>query len=129
VQRGHPGRFSASDSTRIAKQIADTSADLLIVSLPTPMQQRWVVEHANQLEVPLIMTAGSWLDHVVESKAFPRSWYPRWADLLRLNWFYRLLRSPRTLWRRYTIHAVDCLWLILRAGRKTRAQDPDSLRA
>jgi N-acetylglucosaminyldiphosphoundecaprenol N-acetyl-beta-D-mannosaminyltransferase len=115
VQRGHPGRFADEDSDRIVAEINDSAADVVLVSLPTPLQQRWTAQHAKRIAAPLVMTTGSYLDHLAGWDGRAGSWYPRWADVLRLNWFYRLIREPRRLWRRYTIEIVAFVALVLRA--------------
>jgi N-acetylglucosaminyldiphosphoundecaprenol N-acetyl-beta-D-mannosaminyltransferase len=111
VQRGHPGRFSEEDNVRILDRIESARPDVLLVSLPTPLQQEWVFEHASALSVPVIMTAGSYLDHVADQPAVG-SWYPAWVDRFQLNWLYRLAHEPRRLWRRYTIEMVEYAALV-----------------
>ena len=120
VQRGHPGRFDAEDTARIIDRINASGTDFLLVSLPTPLQQTWVIENREAIEAPIVMTGGSFLDHVAESDRWPESWYPGWADRYSLNWFYRLMREPRRLWRRYSIEMAQFAWLAART-RFTRA--------
>jgi N-acetylglucosaminyldiphosphoundecaprenol N-acetyl-beta-D-mannosaminyltransferase len=112
VEKGHPGRLDAQDSDRIADEINMSRPDLVLVSLPTPLQQRWLHDCGERLTTHVVMTGGSYLDHVAEGVA--GRWYPRWADALQLNWFYRLLRDPRRLWRRYTVEVLQLLVLVTR---------------
>jgi N-acetylglucosaminyldiphosphoundecaprenol N-acetyl-beta-D-mannosaminyltransferase len=121
VERGHPGRFADEDSVRIVNDVNEAQVDLLVVSLPTPLQQRWVAEHAAGIGAGVIMTAGSYLDHLAEPDLVVGTWYPRWAEVLRLNWFYRLVREPRRLWRRYTIEIASFVALVLRQRFTRRA--------
>ena len=124
IERGHPGRFSPQDSEAIVARINDSGADLVVVSLPTPLQQKWIVEYGDRLQAPVVMTGGCYLDHLAETTAaLGVSWYPGWIDALGLNWLYRLMREPRRLWRRYTIEMVHFLVLVLRArlGRRPRS--------
>jgi N-acetylglucosaminyldiphosphoundecaprenol N-acetyl-beta-D-mannosaminyltransferase len=111
VERGHPGTFDRADSERIVADINAAAADVLVVSLPTPLQQRWVADFASQIESSVVLTGGSYLDHIADNAKFPERWYPAWADRWQLNWFYRLVREPRRLWRRYTIEIVDFIRL------------------
>jgi N-acetylglucosaminyldiphosphoundecaprenol N-acetyl-beta-D-mannosaminyltransferase len=119
VQRGHPGHYAAADSEAIVARINASGADLVIVSLPTPLQQRWVAEYGDRLRAPVVVTGGSYLDHVAEGEGLDGDWYPRWADTLRLNWLYRLAQEPRRLWRRYTVESLHFLLLVLRARLRT----------
>jgi N-acetylglucosaminyldiphosphoundecaprenol N-acetyl-beta-D-mannosaminyltransferase len=99
VLRGHPGRYDAADLDMMVETINASGADILHVSLPTPMQQNWVWETADRLDVPVIITAGAYLDHLAERV----DWYPRWANRARLSWAYRLSREPGRLWKRYAL--------------------------
>ena len=69
------------------------------MSIPTPMQQTWVWQVADRLNVPVIITGGSYLDHLAERVY----WYPRWVNAMRLGWAYRLSREPGRLWKRYSL--------------------------
>jgi N-acetylglucosaminyldiphosphoundecaprenol N-acetyl-beta-D-mannosaminyltransferase len=122
LERGHPGRFDVRDSERIVAAVNDSHPDVLLVSLPTPLQQRWVAEYGDALTAPLVLTGGSYLDHAAAGNA--GSWYPRWADALRLNWFYRLIRQPRRLWRRYTLEIAHFVLLALRARLVSQCTGP-----
>ena len=73
----------------MVETINASNADILHVSIPTPMQQNWVWEVADRLNVPVIITGGSYLDHLAERVY----WYPAWINKTRLGWAYRL--EPR----------------------------------
>ena len=110
-ERGHPGYYDEADSAAIVDQINASGAELLIVGIPTPMQQRWVIANAERLGPEVIITGGSWLDHLAERI----DWYPEWVLKLRLCWLYRLRRNPRGLWRRYTLELFDFARLVAKA--------------
>lgn len=123
VNRGHPGRMDPADTKRIVTAINASAADVLLVSLPTPLQQTWVMANASSLATPVIMTAGSYLDHVRVTGGELTPWYPSWVERSRLHWLFRLMQEPRRLWRRYSIEYLDFLRLILRfrLNRRLRA--------
>jgi N-acetylglucosaminyldiphosphoundecaprenol N-acetyl-beta-D-mannosaminyltransferase len=109
--RGHPGRFHPDDEAVILAAIQEAHPDLLVVGLPTPLQQQWVVDNRDRLAaVPIVMTGGSYLDHVAERL----EWYPRWVLRARIGWLYRLAQDPRRLWHRYTIELVQFGLLLAR---------------
>jgi N-acetylglucosaminyldiphosphoundecaprenol N-acetyl-beta-D-mannosaminyltransferase len=111
VIRGHPGRYDDADMTMMIDIINASGADILHVSLPTPMQQTWVWHAADRLNVPVIVTGGSYLDHLAERMY----WYPRWITEMRLNWAYRFAREPRRLWKRYSLDLAAYAIMILKA--------------
>lgn len=110
IMRGHPGAFDESDVSMMVKTINAAQPDILHVSIPTPMQQTWVWQVADRLDVPVIITGGSYLDHLAEAV----DWYPHWMEKMRLNWAYRLYRDPRRLWKRYTFDLMAYGRMVLR---------------
>jgi N-acetylglucosaminyldiphosphoundecaprenol N-acetyl-beta-D-mannosaminyltransferase len=111
VVRGHPGRYDEADIDMMVDAINASQADILHVCIPTPMQQDWVWQVADRLNVSVIMTGGSYLDHLAERV----HWYPEWTSRVRLNWAYRLYRDPRRLWRRYSLDLIGFAAMLLRA--------------
>ncbi|MGH3159723.1 MAG: WecB/TagA/CpsF family glycosyltransferase [Streptosporangiaceae bacterium] len=116
VLRGHPGRYDAADVDMMVETINASGADILHVSLPTPMQQDWVWETAGRLNVPVIITAGAYLDHLAERV----DWYPRWVNRARLSWAYRLAREPGRLWKRYSLGYLAYARMVLTAKWRSR---------
>ena len=118
VIRGHPGRYDDADLDMMVDTINASHADILHVSIPTPMQQNWVWRVADRLSVPVIITGGSYLDHLAERVY----WYPDWTGKLRLHWAYRLYREPRRLWKRYTLDLMAYGAIVLRAKYNGRSR-------
>ena len=116
VARGHPGRYDEADVDMMVETINASNADILHVSIPTPMQQNWVWEVADRLNVPVIITGGSYLDHLAERVY----WYPRWVNKTRLGWAYRLSREPGRLWKRYSLDLMAYGRMVLKAKKTKR---------
>ncbi|GAA2081020.1 WecB/TagA/CpsF family glycosyltransferase [Actinomadura alba] len=114
TQHGHwadeSGRIAPADVDRLVDEINEAKPDILHVGLGTPLQQIFVTENRDRLEVPVIITCGAYFEHLAER----REWYPGWVLRLRIGWLYRLYREPRRLWRRYTIELGAYLSLVLR---------------
>lgn len=102
-EEGTPGHFSARAFDRMVQAVNDADPDLLIVGIPTPSQQRFVVENLDRLKPQVVMTGGAWLDHLAERVQY----YPRLVVKLRLCWAYRWFREPRRLAHRYTVELAD----------------------
>ena len=116
VTRGHPGRYDEADVDMMVKTINEAKPDILHVSIPTPMQQNWVSQVAGWLDVPVIITGGSYLDHLAERVY----WYPGWALKLPLAWAYRLTREPGRLWKRYSLEYLAYARMLIRAKLSQR---------
>jgi len=116
VARGHPGRYDEADVDMMVETINASNADILHVSIPTPMQQNWVWEVADRLNVPVIITGGSYIDHLAERVY----WYPRWINKTRLGWAYRLSREPGRLWKRYSLDLMAYGRMVLKAKKTKR---------
>lgn len=113
---GHPGWFEREDNDRIIKTINDSGADVLLVSLPTPLQQTWVLDNAEQLKPSVLMTVGAYFDHLAEGL----DWYPKTLDRLHLDFLYRIYREPGRLWRRYFFGAIGYGRLVIEEIRAKR---------
>jgi len=119
LQRGLAGLEEAPEMARLIDEINASNADILHVSLPTPLQQTWVWAFSGQLNVPVIITGGAYLDHVAERMY----WYPGWMVKMRLCWAYRLVKEPRRLWKRYSLDLMAYGLMVVRAkltGRSKR---------
>jgi len=70
----------------------------------------------DRLDVPVIITGGSYLDHLAERVY----WYPGWVNKTRLGWAYRLTREPGRLWKRYSLDLAAYGGMVARAkfGRR-----------
>jgi N-acetylglucosaminyldiphosphoundecaprenol N-acetyl-beta-D-mannosaminyltransferase len=117
VARGHPGRYDDADIEMMINTINESKADILHVSIPTPMQQNWVAQVADRLNVPVIITGGSYLDHLAERVY----WYPPWVNKMRLGWAYRLSREPGRLWKRYSLDLMSYGGMVLKEKRSARS--------
>ncbi|MBI3240812.1 MAG: WecB/TagA/CpsF family glycosyltransferase [Chloroflexi bacterium] len=103
----HAGFFT--DSSAVVAAVNVARPDILLAGMGTPIQERWVAEHATHLEVSVIWTVGAVMDFV--SGEAPRA--PRWMLGYGLEWLGRLLAEPRRLWRRYLIGNPLFLWRVL----------------
>lgn len=76
-----------------------SNADILFVGLGTPLQENWICENSNKISIPVQIAVGSGIDYISGN-------YKRAPLVLRnigLEWFYRLIKEPRRLWKRYLI--------------------------
>jgi N-acetylglucosaminyldiphosphoundecaprenol N-acetyl-beta-D-mannosaminyltransferase len=105
-----------SDDPALVQTINELRPDILLVGMGMPLQERWLVEHLNQLDVGFIAQAGSTLDYYTGAQAKP----PPWVSRNGFAWLYRLLTDPVRLWQRYLIEPWVLLFPTLRQWYRYR---------
>ncbi len=80
----------------------------LWVGLSTPKQERWMHEHRERLNVPVLVGVGAAFD--INSGRTRQA--PRWMREHGLEWLFRLLQEPRRLWRRYLLGGSQFLFYV-----------------
>lgn len=85
--------------TRAVERINASGADVLLVGMGTPRQEKWIATHRDQIDVPVVWAVGALFDFV--SGRIRRG--PRWLTDHGMEWACRLVAEPRKLWRRYLI--------------------------
>ena len=107
----HSGYFSEKEDQAIVDDINRAAPDLLLVGMGMPKQERWILDHRRMLQVPLITNAGSCFDSIAGNDVQIRAL----AGRVGMEWFYRFLREPRRLWKRYLLGNPLFLGRVLRA--------------
>jgi N-acetylglucosaminyldiphosphoundecaprenol N-acetyl-beta-D-mannosaminyltransferase len=106
---GHHGFFDAAagsaDSRELISRINEFAADLCIVGMGTPRQERWVIDHRAAIAAPAVLVSGACLEYLAGAVPTP----PRWLGPLGLEWVARLAADPRRFARRYLVEP----WLLL----------------
>ena len=106
----------------VVARIKTLAPDLLWVGLSTPKQERWMAAHVGRVTVPALLGVGAAFD--IHAGTLPQA--PRWMQQRGLEWFYRLVREPRRLGRRYLSNNPRFVWAILRRPPRLRSATPDS---
>jgi N-acetylglucosaminyldiphosphoundecaprenol N-acetyl-beta-D-mannosaminyltransferase len=90
----------------VATRVRTAAPDILWVGLSTPKQERWMVDHRELLNVPVMVGVGAAFDFLIGKVAQAPSWMREHG----LEWFFRLVSEPRRLWRRYLILGSAFVW-------------------
>jgi len=107
------GYQQASDSKKLIAEMNAAKANIILVAMGNPAQEKWILENRHQLDAPVLVGVGALLDFLAGDK--PRA--PNLVRKLRLEWFYRLCLEPTRLMRRYTIDILVFLTLCLRTEK------------
>lgn len=83
----------------ICKEINDLHPDFLWVGIGAPKQEMWMLYHQKMIHGCVMMGVGAGFNFFAGTldKA------PAWMEEYSLEWFYRLCKEPKRLWRRYII--------------------------
>ena len=113
--------LTPDEDAHAVEMINRANPDVLWVALGLPKQERWIVVHRDRLKAPVIVAVGAAIKFH-SGKVVPS---PRWASQAGLEWFWRLLHEPRTVWRRALVYGPQFMalsWLdVLR--HKMRPKD------
>lgn len=83
----------------IIKMVNAVKPDILAVGLGAPKQEKFLYKYRNDLSVPISLAIGASIDF--EAGNINRA--PRWMQNCGLEWFYRLLKEPKRMFKRYII--------------------------
>jgi len=101
---------SVEECEKIVALIKRSPANVLVVCLGAPKQERWIATYRNQLpSIDIFMAVGAAVDF--EAGCKPRA--PKFVSELGLEWLYRLVCEPKRLWRRYLVEGMPFLGLVL----------------
>lgn len=103
------GYFTEAQSDEVIAQVNASGADIVLVALGVPAQEKWIAQHRDEIEAPLVMGVGGLFDFY--SGDVPRA--PLWMRRAGLEWLFRMVQEPGRLWRRYLIGNGVFLWRTL----------------
>lgn len=112
LQRGYPalpivGSYSPpfrdltpAEDTKITSLINLARPDVLWVGLGLPKQERWIFEHRDKLNVPVMVAVGA----AFKFAAGKVKRAPAWIREVGLEWLWRLMQEPGRCWQRVVIY-------------------------
>jgi len=83
---------------KIAGKLASKFRGITMVGLGCPRQEVWAYEFKDHVNMPVLAVGAAFNFHAGELAQAPP-----YLQRLGLEWFYRLTREPKRLWRRYVI--------------------------
>lgn len=93
------GYTDDKNSAQIIAAINESGCDVLLVAMGSPMQEKWLLEHRDQLQCKTALAVGGLFDFY--SGKISRS--PLWLREIGMEWVWRLMQEPRTKFNRYVI--------------------------
>ncbi|MFN2582580.1 MAG: WecB/TagA/CpsF family glycosyltransferase [Candidatus Dormibacteria bacterium] len=109
IAGSEPSRFRQLDTEEreaMLERIRASGASVVFVGLGCPRQEVWVYENSRSLGIPVIAVGAAF---PFEAGLLQQA--PRFLQVAGLEWFFRLVREPRRLWKRYVL--LNPLYLIM----------------
>lgn len=94
----------------IIKMINEVKPDILAVGLGAPKQEKFLYNFRNQLNVPVSLAIGASIDF--EAGNINRA--PEWMQRSGLEWFYRLCKEPKRMFKRYLVDDMKIFKLVFK---------------
>lgn len=104
------GYYAKKDESEIAKEIANSCADILFVAITSPGKEIFLNEYKKIIKVPFIMGVGGSFD--VVAGIVKRA--PKWMQDAGFEWLFRVIQEPRRMWKRYLITNSMFIYMILK---------------
>lgn len=99
-----------SEIDKIIEIINKEKPDILALALGTPKQEKFIYKYKNKLDVGITLNIGAAIDF--QAGNVKRA--PKWMQNVGLEWFYRLCREPRRMFKRYLVDDLKIIKLILK---------------
>lgn len=96
------------------KRIKASGADILIVFLGCPKQEKFIYHNKDKYQIPISITMGGCVDFI--AGGVKRA--PLWMQKAGLEWFFRFMQEPKRMFRRYFIDDIRIFGLAYTAKRK-----------
>ena len=93
------GYFEASSYLEVIEKINHSQADILLLAMGSPDQEKWLIEHANLINCRTAIAVGGLFDFY--SGSISRA--PLWMRELGMEWIWRLIQEPKAKFCRYII--------------------------
>ncbi|GGH88678.1 N-acetylglucosaminyldiphosphoundecaprenol N-acetyl-beta-D-mannosaminyltransferase [Pullulanibacillus pueri] len=103
-------------SQKIVEQINQSKADIVIVGMGVPLQEKWIYNHKDLIHSTLFVGVGAYIDFA--SERIKRA--PSLLRKMRMEWLYRLLHEPKRLWKRNIGSLIFFYYIFKNKSRKKR---------
>ena len=95
----YKSEFDEEDNKAMITVINAVQPDVLFIGMTAPKQEKWAHKHFDELQVGHVCCIGA----VFDFYAGRVNRAPNWMIKMGMEWFYRLVKEPRRMWRRYLI--------------------------
>lgn len=97
-----------AEVNKIIEMVRKSDADILIVGLGAPKQEKFIFKYHDKLKVPISLGLGASLDF--EAGNVKRA--PKWMQKTGFEWLFRITQDPKRMFKRYVIDDLKIIRLV-----------------
>ena len=110
----YASEFSAIENKQMVDAVNAFQPEVLFIGMTAPKQEKWGYANKAALDAKIICSIGAVFDFYAGTVVRP---HPFWIKL-RLEWFIRLVKEPKRMWKRYLYYGPVFIKLILKEKLK-----------
>lgn len=96
-----------TECEHIVDMLRSSTANVVLVGLGNPKQTKWIYKYKSQLpNIDVFMALGATIDF--EADNISRA--PRLFQKFAMEWFYRFMKEPKRLFKRYFVDDMQFFW-------------------
>jgi N-acetylglucosaminyldiphosphoundecaprenol N-acetyl-beta-D-mannosaminyltransferase len=93
--------FSEEENRLMKQAVNQFVPDVLFVGMTAPKQEKWVQNNSRELDAGIICAIGAVFDFYAGTVKRPGNIWIK----VGLEWFIRLIKEPKRLWKRYLVYS------------------------
>ncbi|ENH98106.1 Teichoic acid biosynthesis protein [Gracilibacillus halophilus YIM-C55.5] len=101
---------SSYENEKIKKMLKRAKPDILFVALGAPKQELWIYNNYQDYNIPISIGVGATLDFIAGN--IKRA--PVFMQKIGLEWFWRLLKEPKRMWKRYLVEDSKFIYIFIK---------------
>lgn len=103
-----------AELAKVRQAISAVSPDIVLCCLGCPKQEKWIDANWRDIDARVFLCAGATVDFLAGN--VKRA--PAWISRIGMEWFYRFLKEPRRLFKRYFIDDMHLFRLVFKYRRQ-----------
>lgn len=100
--------FTSDENAEMLEAVNLFAPQVLFIGMTAPKQEKWASQHKEQLNAKIICSIGAVFDFYAGTVKRPA---PFWINI-GMEWFIRLLKEPKRMWRRYIYYGPVFIWSV-----------------
>ncbi len=106
--------FNAAENAEMINAVNEFKPDVLFVGMTAPKQEKWAYVNKDQIDAQIICSIGAVFDFYAGTVNRPGK---IWINM-GLEWFIRLLKEPKRMWKRTVYYAPIFVYFLFQEKTK-----------